>query len=683
MTSRIPRKLVGRAMADSMSSSVDDDDNSLDGRSSNAHGDRRQSLDYANVYHSPTVPKSEDKPRRRSAARPGYATGDLMNHFNGSDPVRLELTRLENEVRDKNRGLAEAQAEIKSLRLSDRLKQKAVDELSEELEKVDEKLKSTLVLLDNKNLEVKKINDDKKAAVAAQNAAEATVRRVQAAQKDNDLPSLEVILAPLEAELKVARHEISKLQDTNRALDRLTKSKEAALLDAERTIKAAEAKAAMVDDLQNRNQELLKQIEICQEENKILDKMHRSKVNEVEKLSATIRDLEEAVLAGGAAVNAARDFQRQVHELMEGKRTLERELARAKISANRVASVVANDWKDENEKVMPVKQWLEERRFLQGEMQQLREKLVSAEKTAKTEAQLKEKVQLRLKVLEEGLKAGNGTLRRPTVEAKRSSSVTSNGNARKPSGTEEGAKVLANGSRTRRSAVSQLRAMTGPIVKNGRLTSKSFDGGRSDGRSFDPGPLPVMKPFTNGFEEVRTGRKSVSPAVSASIKPVNSEPPSPKPASPEPGSPEREEATAAAKQRVEAGSVAESTGSAEDTCSETVNDTVSGVLYDMLQKEVISLRKASQEKDQSLKDKDNAIEMLSRKVDTLSKAMEVEAKKMRREVTVMEKEVAAMRVDKDQERRTRRLSLSKEPVNSSQRLSLSGRTPNGSLRQTP
>lgn len=44
---------------------------------------------------------------------------------------------------------------------------------------------------------------------------------------------------------------------------------------------------------------------------------------------------------------------------------MERELARAKISANRVASVVANDWKDESDKVMPVKQWLEERRFLQ------------------------------------------------------------------------------------------------------------------------------------------------------------------------------------------------------------------------------------------------------------------------------------------------------------------------------
>ncbi len=51
--------------------------------------------------------------------------------------------------------------------------------------------------------------------------------------------------------------------------------------------------------------------------------------------------------------------------VQEGKKTLERELARAKISANRVAVVVANEWKDANDKVMPVKQWLDERRFLQ------------------------------------------------------------------------------------------------------------------------------------------------------------------------------------------------------------------------------------------------------------------------------------------------------------------------------
>ena len=58
--------------------------------------------------------------------------------------------------------------------------------------------------------------------------------------------------------------QIANLQDDNRAFDRLTKSKEAALLEAERTVQIALAKASLVDDLQNKNQELMKQIEICQ-----------------------------------------------------------------------------------------------------------------------------------------------------------------------------------------------------------------------------------------------------------------------------------------------------------------------------------------------------------------------------------------------------------------------------------
>jgi hypothetical protein len=49
----------------------------------------------------------------------------------------------------------------------------------------------------------------------------------------------------------------------------------------------------------------------------------------------------------------------------EEKRILEREISRVKVSANRVANVVANEWKDENDKVMPVRQWLEERRIVQ------------------------------------------------------------------------------------------------------------------------------------------------------------------------------------------------------------------------------------------------------------------------------------------------------------------------------
>lgn len=52
-----------------------------------------------------------------------------------------------------------------------------------------------------------------------------------------------------------------------------------------------------------------------QEENRILERTNRQKVLEVEKLSQTIQELEEAILAGGAAANAIRDYKRQIDEL--------------------------------------------------------------------------------------------------------------------------------------------------------------------------------------------------------------------------------------------------------------------------------------------------------------------------------------------------------------------------------
>ncbi|KAG4162850.1 hypothetical protein ERO13_D01G139600v2 [Gossypium hirsutum] len=550
---------------------------------------------------------------RRRAVRPSFdADNEFITLLHGSDPVKVELNRLENEVRDKDRELGEAQAEIKALRMSERQREKAVEELTDELLRMEEKLKLTESLLESKNLEIKKINDEKKASMAAQFAAEATLRRVHAAQKDDDMPPIEAILAPLEAELKLARQEIAKLQDDNKALDRLTKSKEAALLEAERTVQVALAKASMVDDLQNKNQELMKQIEICQEENKILDKMHRQKVAEVEKLTQTVRELEEAVLAGGAAANAVRDYQRKVQEMNEERKTLDRELARAKVTANRVATVVANEWKDANDKVMPVKQWLEERRFLQGEMQQLRDKLAITERTAKSEAQLKEKYQLRLKVLEESLRGSSNSLSRSTSDVR----SMSNGPSRRQSlgGVDNFSKLTSNGFLSKKSPSSQLRSSlsSSTVLKHAKGTSKSFDGGT---RSLERAKLLLNGTGSNTSFNQPSDRTKESEAQNdekpTDFQPVHTE------------------------------------------------DNVPGVLYDLLQKEVIALRKAGHEKDQSLKDKDDAIEMLAKKVETLTKAMEVEAKKMRREVAAMEKEVAAMRVEKEHENRVKRFGNSK------------------------
>ena len=82
-------------------------------------------------------------------------------------------------------------------------------------------------------------------------------------------------------------------------MQRLTKSKEAALLETEKILGSALERALLVEDIQNQNLELRRQIEICLEENRILEKTNRQKVIEVEKLSQAIQELEEVVLAGG------------------------------------------------------------------------------------------------------------------------------------------------------------------------------------------------------------------------------------------------------------------------------------------------------------------------------------------------------------------------------------------------
>ena len=58
------------------------------------------------------------------------------------------------------------------------------------------------------NLEVKKLTTEKKDALAAQYAAEATLRRVYANQKEDDSLPIESVIAPLEAEIKMYKNEV-------------------------------------------------------------------------------------------------------------------------------------------------------------------------------------------------------------------------------------------------------------------------------------------------------------------------------------------------------------------------------------------------------------------------------------------------------------------------------------------
>ncbi|KAI5447031.1 hypothetical protein KIW84_014758 [Lathyrus oleraceus] len=535
------------------------------------------------------------------------------------ETVVYEIDHLQNQLTEKVNELATFQDEIKALRAIEVQKDKVIEELRNEVGKLDERLRLSENHLKHKNLEIKKLTDEKKDALAAQYAAEAALRRLHTDQKEDDFFPFESVITPLEAEIKMYRTKIAALQEDKKALERITKSKELALLEAERILRSALERALIVEEVQNENFDLKRQIEICQEENKILEKSHRQKIVEVEKLSQTIHELEELILSNGANANVIRDYERQISALQDEKRTLERELARVKVSANRIATVAANEWRDEHDKVMPVRQWLEERRILQAEMQRLKDKLTISERTAKAESQLKDKLKLRLKTLEEGLKK-----------------FSINSNAFSESPTDDRSNVLSfvtNNGGLRNRSTSQPRGST----VGSTLFQKANIKGNMDSVSGNRKPAIVAKLKYGSTENV------FKKGIWASRNKFS-----------DGGEKENE-------MQVNTSSVKTSVDVDEDSKSNSCNDlgskdVVSGFLYDKLQKEVINLRKSCETKDSNLHTKEEEIKMLTKKVDALTKAMEVEWKKMKREAAAREKELASIKSDDKRKNRSSNFS---------------------------
>ncbi|XP_020572929.1 microtubule-associated protein 70-5-like [Phalaenopsis equestris] len=549
--------------------------------------------------------------------------------LNISNTVLIELNRLENLLKDKERELGAAQNEIKALKGSEFLKDKAVLELSSALRKLEQKLVNAEKQAEDKNLEIKRLIGEKKAALSAQLAAEATLRRIHASQKEADSVSAGALIAPLEAEIKMCKNEISALQEDRKASDRLMKSKEMALVEAERSLNTALERALMVENLQNQNTDLKRQVEICLEENKFLEKANHQKVVEVEKLSQTIGELEECILVGGKAANAVRDYQRQVAESNEVIKTLERELAKAKISMNRVATVVANEWKEEGDKLMPVKQWLEERKSMQGEIQRLKDKLVISERSAKAEAQLKDKLKLRLRTLEDGFKQSSTSSTLKTTNCAENIISSSPNNVKPKRFMSQPRGSLTATSKFSAKQQSNPATRTADSYKT-MQRSNSLKGKFISSENLIKKNLRVSK--SKFYDE--SGKENIAKKNNVEEHVGDS-------------SPKKNDASEAKSSENHANELSQNTENQQELCS----DTVSGFLYDKLQKEVISLRKLQEEKDELLNAKEYDINLLKRKIDALTKAMEVEAKSMRRAIATREKEVLQKSEDNKQKNR--------------------------------
>ncbi|XP_028550170.1 microtubule-associated protein 70-5 [Dendrobium catenatum] len=505
--------------------------------------------------------------------------------FYGSPhPLIIELNRLEDQLRGKERELGEAYSEIKALKASEELKDKAVIELSTKINKLEEKLSTAEEHIEQKNLEAKKLNDGRKEALASQYAAEAALRRIHSSKEEEEYFPVEAIISPLESDIRKYKKEILKLGKDKKALERLTKSKEAALLEAQKILQIALERVLIVENVQSENCDLRRQVEICQDENKFLNKIYRQKVLEVEKLAQTIHELEESLLASGMAANTLREYRHQISDLSEEKKVLERELARAKVSMNRVASTVANQWKDDNEKVMPIKNWLEERRFFQGEIQRLRDKLLLSERTAKAEAQFNEKMKLRLRTLEEGLRFSSqhgGPTKKTLLNSSKSKSSITASIMQQANSTIGDTDTVGNFD-TENGMETKYIIGESSVRKNSDLKCKNYDSGKQ-----------------NSEEEEIPSKHKVDSKISDK----------------------------------------------QNACEELENsflingekDMVSGFLYDILQKEVINLRKSLAERDGLLSAKEEEIKVLHRKVAALTKSIERKLQKARKEAINREK----------------------------------------------
>jgi hypothetical protein len=195
-----------------------------------------------------------------------------------------------------------------------------------------------------------------------------------------------------------------------------------------------------------------------------------------------------------------------------------------------------------------------------------------------------EKYQLRLKVLEDGLRGPPSGSSRPPTEGK----SFSNGSSRRLSlgGADNMPKLSPNGLLSRRSpsfhSRSSLSSSSSLVLKHAKGTSRSFDGGT---RSLDRG-------------KVHGNRAHLLNRSTDAVR--------------------DKEANDSWKGNTDEKTNECANGNSDEKNNEITNnttdtaETVSGFLYDMLQKEVISLRKLCHEKDQSLKDKDDAIEVCHR-----------------------------------------------------------------------
>eukprot|EP00899_Mesostigma_viride_P002523 jgi/Mesvir1/12271/Mv00481-RA.1 len=283
--------------------------------------------------------------------------------------------------------IADPAEEIRGLKTTLRSNQKIIAEMQEEISRAT-------AALEEKDDRIQALAQAKEQALAAATAAEQMLQ----AHTSRAAPSQVFAIQSLEAELKAKGAELARIKEERDSAERLLKARDATLASATKKAEGAKSTQSTLVDLENKNRELKAQSAQQQEENRTLAKMLRAKSQLVEKLQARTAQAEAAISRSDQA-DRITEMAKTLKDLEEEKKMLERDLARTSAVAARVTAIG-----DREDGMVPVKQWMEERRYLQGQLKRLQEKLAIAEKNAKVDDLVKVKLRQRLDVLEQSMR---------------------------------------------------------------------------------------------------------------------------------------------------------------------------------------------------------------------------------------------------------------------------------------
>eukprot|EP00803_Ostreobium_quekettii_P002907 evm.model.scf_401.3 EVM.evm.TU.scf_401.3 scf_401:17179-23105(+) len=293
----------------------------------------------------------------------------------------------ENELRAKEKENDEVSSEARQLKHSVLSKERFIVHKEKQAEELKEKLLKSLSDASAKSKEI----DDLRTAKRKLEGEKSTLNRQLGklkeqlsvlSSKDSNINAVKV--AELESETKSLRKELQTASTEVKTCTNIIRTKDKELEKAKCQVEDAARAVVRSKELQNQVADLQRQRDTARHEIKTLQQVERQKEAEISKLTAENAEMTRQRQIAKDELSDARASlkvqEKHKEDMLQEISLLRDQLARTEIVASRVVvAEVKAGAKDEG--TIPVVHHIEEVRYLQGEIQRLKEKLAHAERT--------------------------------------------------------------------------------------------------------------------------------------------------------------------------------------------------------------------------------------------------------------------------------------------------------------